>query len=64
MTTTLSKRQTQIVRLIAKGETDKGIAEKLGISRHTVDSHKRVIFLKLGVQCRALVAVRFVTATA
>jgi DNA-binding CsgD family transcriptional regulator len=34
-----SRRQTEILRRIAAGETDKEIAQGLGISRKTVESH-------------------------
>jgi len=44
--TNLSKRELEIIRLIAKGENSKNIGEKLHISRHTVDTHRRTILEK------------------
>lgn len=45
----LSKRELGILELIAKGMTTDSIAEKLFISRHTVNSHRRNLNVKLGV---------------
>lgn len=42
----LSKRELTILRFIAKGENSKDIAEKLFLSRHTVDTHRRTILEK------------------
>jgi DNA-binding NarL/FixJ family response regulator len=41
------------VRLVAAGETNKGIAAKLVVSERTVDRHVSNIFTKLGVSSRA-----------
>ena len=49
----LSRRETQIVRLVAMGLTDKQIATELAISARTVDGHLRRIFAKVGVPSRA-----------
>lgn len=45
----LTKREKEIVALIAKQYSVEMIAEKLFLSRHTVESHKKNIFLKLQV---------------
>ena len=45
----LSKREMGILELIADGLTTDAIAEKLFISRHTVNSHRRNLNVKLGV---------------
>lgn len=45
--TPLSVRETEVLRLIALGESDKGIAELLHISVKTVESHKSKIKEKL-----------------
>lgn len=45
----LTKREKEIVSLLAKGNSSKLIAEKLSISFHTVESHRRAILQKLGV---------------
>lgn len=46
----LTPREIEIVILSAKGMTYKEIAYKLNISYHTVDSHKRHIYEKLGAK--------------
>jgi two-component system nitrate/nitrite response regulator NarL len=50
---TLSPREQEIVRLVSSGHPNKTIAHKLAISQHTVNTHVRRIFLKLGVNSRA-----------
>jgi DNA-binding NarL/FixJ family response regulator len=45
----LSTREIQVMAQLARGETRKSAADKLGISIHTVESHTRRIFYKLGV---------------
>lgn len=44
----LSKREFEIIRLLAKGLNSKAIAEELFISRHTVDTYRRNILEKTG----------------
>ena len=51
--TTLSPREQEIVYLVSNGLPNKGIARKLAISQHTVNTHVRRIFDKLGVNSRA-----------
>jgi DNA-binding CsgD family transcriptional regulator len=51
--TTLSPREREIVRLVSNGYANKSIAHKLAISQHTVNTHVRRIFGKLGVNSRA-----------
>lgn len=46
--TLFSKRQTEIIYLLVKGHSSLDIAEKLSISRHTVDTHRRAILKKAG----------------
>ncbi len=48
----LSDREIQILQLIAEGLSNKGIAQKLSISEHTVKYHLKNIMQKLGVQNR------------
>jgi DNA-binding NarL/FixJ family response regulator len=45
----LTARELEILELIADGLSNEGIAYTLSISRRTVDSHTRAIFLKLGL---------------
>ena len=46
----LSDREKDIMREIANGLATKEIAEKLNISSHTVDSHRKNILTKLGAR--------------
>ncbi|MBR6345788.1 MAG: helix-turn-helix transcriptional regulator [Bacteroidales bacterium] len=45
----LTKREMEVVRLSCEGLVSKEIAEELGISSRTVDTHKINIFRKLGI---------------
>lgn len=45
----LTDRELEILRLIAKGNTTQQIAEKLHISVHTVNSHRKNILKKLNL---------------
>lgn len=45
----LSDREREILSLLAKGKSYKMIADDLGISFHTVDSHLRKVYEKLHV---------------
>lgn len=47
-TPVLSPKETEVLQLLAEGEPAKGIAARLGLSVHTVDSHLRSIYRKLG----------------
>src|SRR5258706_3230121 len=49
----LSPRETDILRLIAEGLSNKEIARSLDIGPETVKSHLKSIFTKLGVERRA-----------
>jgi two-component system NarL family response regulator len=56
----LSARETEILRLISNGQTNKQIATRLGISEGTVRVHASNVFAKLGCCDRAqAVAVAF-----
>jgi two-component system nitrate/nitrite response regulator NarL len=48
----LSKRQRQVLVLVATGLTNKEVAEMLGISEATVKSHLRDIYKTLGAKSR------------
>ena len=49
----LSSRENDILRLIAEGLSNKGIAKDLAIAPETVKSHVKHIFIKLNVEKRA-----------
>jgi HD-GYP domain-containing protein (c-di-GMP phosphodiesterase class II)/DNA-binding CsgD family transcriptional regulator len=52
----LSEREVEVLRLVARGLTDKEVASKLGISHRTVHHHNEHAFDKLGVSTRAAAA--------
>lgn len=54
----LSEREIQVARLVVSGMMNKEIAEKLVISKRTVDSHVEHIYAKLGVSTRAELVAR------
>lgn len=45
----LTKREEQVRQLISEGMTNSQIAEKLFVSQHTVDSHRKNLLLKFQV---------------
>jgi DNA-binding CsgD family transcriptional regulator len=49
----LSEREAQVLRLLAAGKTNRGIADELFISEKTVARHVSNIFDKLGVSSRS-----------
>jgi ATP/maltotriose-dependent transcriptional regulator MalT len=49
----LTSREVEVLRLLARGLSNKQIAERLVISRKTADSHVEHIYTKLGVSNRA-----------
>jgi DNA-binding NarL/FixJ family response regulator len=46
----LSKREVEVLRLIAEENTNETIANKLSISKRTVDTHRQNIMFKLNVR--------------
>jgi DNA-binding NarL/FixJ family response regulator len=50
---TVTPRQREILRLIAKGRTSAEIAEELGLSVFTVRNYVERVFSRLGVYSRA-----------
>jgi DNA-binding NarL/FixJ family response regulator len=53
----LTARETEVLRLVAKGLTRSEIAEQLGLSRHTVVDYIKSLYRKLNVSSRAEAAV-------
>lgn len=56
---TLTDREQEVLKLIGDGYTYPVIAERLGLSAHTVDNHKTRILRKLGLH-RTADLIRFV----
>lgn len=54
----LTPRELEVLQLLAEGLTNKGIAERLGISQHTVKFHVNAILSKLNAQSRTEAVVR------
>ena len=46
----LSEREIEVIRLISDGFSNKEIAEKLFLSTHTVNTHRKNIMNKLGIK--------------
>jgi DNA-binding NarL/FixJ family response regulator len=49
----LTSRETDVLRLVAQGYTNRQISEELGISVRTVEGHRANILEKLGLHSRA-----------
>ena len=54
----LTPRELQVLQLLAEGLPNRGIAQALGISEHTVKYHVNAILGKLGAQSRTEAVVR------
>jgi DNA-binding NarL/FixJ family response regulator len=54
----LTARETEVLRLLAQGQTNPQIARELVVSPGTVKNHVRDIIAKLGVSDRTQAAVR------
>ena len=48
----LTKRELEVLRLVAAGKTNREIASQLYLSEHTIARHLQNIFVKLGVSSR------------
>lgn len=57
MSTELTSRERQVMRLIAKGLSNSKIGRQLNASEVTIKVHLSHIFLKLGVRNRTALAV-------
>ena len=58
----LTDREREVIELLARGLTNKDIAEALVISDNTVKRHLKAIFEKLDVHTRAAAVARAVVA--
>ena len=54
----LTASELAVVRLVIQGATDRAVAQRLYISAHTVNSHLRHVFAKLGIRSRVELARR------
>jgi LuxR family maltose regulon positive regulatory protein len=54
----LSKRELELLRLLAAGLSNQDIAERLFLSPHTVKTHVRNIYSKLDVSSRTQAVAR------
>jgi DNA-binding CsgD family transcriptional regulator len=54
----LTRRQTQVLALVARGDTDIQVGRRLGISPRTVDKHLEHIYRALGVATRTAAVAR------
>jgi DNA-binding CsgD family transcriptional regulator len=52
-TTPLSRRELEVLRLLAAGESNRLIARRLGLSPHTVERHVANLYRKIGARGRA-----------
>lgn len=59
----LSPREREVLTLLAQGLLQKEIADQLGISYHTVQTHTARIYEKLQVRSRAQAVAKFLKAT-
>ncbi|HEX9940563.1 MAG TPA: response regulator transcription factor, partial [Thermoanaerobaculia bacterium] len=50
---TLTPRELEVLQLLSQGLPNKLIAQRLGISEHTVKFHVNAVLGKLGVQSRS-----------
>ncbi|HEX6074666.1 MAG TPA: AAA family ATPase [Micromonosporaceae bacterium] len=55
----LTESELRVVQLVAEGLTNREVADRLFLSPHTVDSHLRHAFTKLGVNSRVELTRRF-----
>ncbi len=49
----LTEREVEVLRKVAQGLTDAQVAEELYMSHHTVNSHLKSIYSKIGVSSRS-----------
>jgi len=56
----LTPREAEVLRLVARGCTYMQVADRLGVSLHTVGSHIKNAYRKLGVRSGAAAVMRAV----
>lgn len=49
----LSKREAEVLQLLARGHTNQAVADQLGVSVKTVETHRKRLSDKLGLKSRA-----------
>jgi DNA-binding CsgD family transcriptional regulator/pimeloyl-ACP methyl ester carboxylesterase len=49
----LSRRELEVLRLVAAGESNRQIARRLGLSTHTIERHVANLYRKIGARGRA-----------
>jgi DNA-binding NarL/FixJ family response regulator len=54
----LTRRQLEIVRCLFDNDVQSGIAQRLGVSEHTVHTHVERLYRKLGVSSRCELLIR------
>jgi non-specific serine/threonine protein kinase len=52
----LTRRELEVAALVARGLTNRQVAEQLLVATRTIETHLEHIFSKLGVQTRAELA--------
>ena len=59
----LTEREREVLALVAQGDADKEICDKLGVTRSTVKNHLTAIYDKWRVRSRTQAAIKFVKVT-
>jgi DNA-binding CsgD family transcriptional regulator len=54
----LTVRETEVLRLLSRGSSYAGVAERLSISAHTVGTHVKNAYRKLDVHCATAAVMR------
>jgi DNA-binding CsgD family transcriptional regulator len=52
----LTDTEREVAELVAEGITNAQVAERMYVSRHTIDFYLRQIFRKLGIESRVALA--------
>ena len=52
----LTKAEERVAQLVSEGHTNQSVASVLGVSIHTVNTHLRAVFRKMGVRSRVQLA--------